>query len=107
MRIALVIVCLTAIGLATVVCRQREVAAGREIHRLQRRLIEQRRALWDLEARLAEVCALAAVRIRAQDMHTVMVPPEARDSESRYAMTVDAADDRAGGSWRGGTVERR
>ena len=107
MRIAVVILCLTAIGLATVVCRHREVAAGREIHQLQRRLVEQRRALWDLEARMAEVCALPAVRIRAQDMHTVMIAPEDRDAGARYAMVVDPADVGSADPWRGGVVGQR
>ncbi|NLF32606.1 MAG: hypothetical protein GX591_17155 [Planctomycetes bacterium] len=107
MRIAFVILCLTAIGLATVVCRHREIAAGREIHQLQRRLVEQRRVLWDLEARLAEVCALPAVRIRAQDMHTAMIAPEARDANTGYALVTDPAGVRPEAPGRGRTVGQR
>ncbi|MFW6146581.1 MAG: hypothetical protein ACOC7R_04530 [Planctomycetota bacterium] len=107
MRLALVILCLPTIGLAIVVCRHQEIAAGREIHGLQRRLVEQRRALWDLEVRLAEVCSLSAVRIRAQDTRTVMIAPDDPGADARYAMVADdPADVRPAGRWRGETVGR-
>lgn len=97
MRVAFAIVCLTAIGLTVVVCRHAEVSAQHDIHRLQGRLADQRRQLWDLDVRMGQLTALHALEVRAEDMHTRLLEPHQRmaggwDDTFAGRSQVDQAD---------------
>ena len=78
MRVAFAIVCLAAIGLMLVVCRHAEVSTQHEIHRLQGRLVAQRRQLWDLDVRMGRLTSMQALEVRAEDMHTRLLEPHQR-----------------------------
>jgi hypothetical protein len=83
MRIAFVIVGLTAIAMGLMTLRREELADRREIQRLQVRLISQRHDLSDMDCRLGELTALDAVRSRAQDMNVSLIPPGQQDNNTR------------------------
>jgi hypothetical protein len=83
MRIAVVIVGLTAIAMGLMSLRREEVSYWHATQRLQGRLISQRRELSGLDCRWGELTAVDAVRNRAQDMGISLIPPGQQDPNAR------------------------
>jgi len=68
LRLAIVIVSVTAIAVGLVHLRRREIAARHRIQRLAAEQVRLRRALWDQQVRLGELTAPGCVRQRAEEM---------------------------------------
>ena len=68
MKLAVVIVCLTAIAVGVVHFRRERTHLGNEIERLQKRQETLREDLWRQQARMAPLMEPAAIRSRAQDL---------------------------------------
>ena len=68
MRLAIVIVSVTAIAVGLVHLRRTEIATRHRIRRLSAEQVRLRRALWDQQVRLGELTAPARVQQRAEEM---------------------------------------
>ena len=68
MRIAFVIVSLTAIALALVHLRREEVAIRRDMQRVQSEHVKVRREIWDRQMKIGDMMAPRAIRFRSEVM---------------------------------------
>ena len=68
LRLAIVIVSVTAIAVGLVHLRRTEIATRHQIQRLSAEQIRLRRALWDQQVRLGELTAPQRVQQRADEM---------------------------------------
>ena len=66
MRLAFIIVCLTAIGVGLVHIRREEVALHHEVQSKQSRHVELRREIWDRQVRLGHMTTPRNIRHRAE-----------------------------------------
>ena len=75
MRMALIIVVLTAIAVGLVQFRREEVVLQHQIQQLQMELLHQRRENRALDVRLGRLTAVEALRTRAQEMGLALEGP--------------------------------
>ena len=68
MRIAFVIVSLTAIALGLVHLRREEVAMRREMQQVQSEHAKVRREIWDRQMRIGDMLTPQAIRFRSEVM---------------------------------------
>ena len=68
MRLAAIILGLTAMALVHVHMEQRRLSARREIQQLQMRQVTLRRRMWDQQVELGKITAPQEVRRRADQM---------------------------------------
>ena len=68
MKLAMVIVCLAAIGAGVVHFRRERTVLRNEVQKLETRQIVLRRELWAQQVRMAWLVAPAEVRRRAKDL---------------------------------------
>ncbi|MCK5113423.1 MAG: hypothetical protein KAR11_01520 [Phycisphaerae bacterium] len=66
MRLAFIIVCLTAIGVGLVHIRRREIALRHEVQSKQSQHIVLRREIWDRQVRLGHMTTPQSIRHRAE-----------------------------------------
>lgn len=86
MRLALVILSMTAIAIGLVKLRSDEVTARHDIQTLQQRLVMQRQVMAEQDVRLSQLKAVEAVRARAEDMGLGLVPPGTADPKPQPAL---------------------
>lgn len=87
MRIAFIIIGLTAIAVGLVHIRRQEVALGYEIQQLQSRHISLRREIWSRQVRMGHLMAPRAVRQRSEVMAlelTALLPAEPVTSAEKW-----------------------
>jgi hypothetical protein len=80
MRIALVIVVLTAIAVGLVEIRRQEVVFQHEVQQLSKDQSRLGQESWALDVRLGSLTAVEALRARAQEMGIVLEAPGASPS---------------------------
>ena len=74
-RVAIVLLGLTVIGLATVQLRARRAQQVHEMQRLRAEQVDLQHALWALQLDKARLTAPAAIRERADRLNLKVVPP--------------------------------
>lgn len=92
MRIALVIVVLTAIAVGLVEIRRQEVFFQHEIQQLTKDQSRLGQESWAMDVRLGSLTAVEALRARAQEMGLIMEEPGATDSASQSPSAEAARD---------------
>ena len=98
MKLAVVIVCLTAIAVGVVHFRRERTHLGNEIERLQKRQETLREDLWRQQARMASLMEPAAIRSRAQDLE---IPSHRRAREYPFIdRAVSLMKNDSPGKWR-------
>ncbi len=86
MRLAIVIVALTAIAVTMLQFRRVELAAQCEIQRLRIEQVSLNRSMWDQQARLSYIKSPQEVRRRSEDMALELIRPE--PSQKHLARTA-------------------
>jgi cell division protein FtsL len=91
-RIALVIVVLTAIAVGLVELRRQEVVCQHEIHKLAMELRSRRQESQALDVRLGALTAVEALRTRAQEMGLSLEGPVSTPAGAHSA-TAETTND--------------
>lgn len=76
MRLAIIIVALTAIAVTLIHMRRAELSMNCEMQRLQLEQVSLRRTLWDQQVRLGKVLAPPEVKRRSDEMALDLVVPD-------------------------------
>jgi hypothetical protein len=92
MRIALVILLLTAIGVGLVEIRRQEVVFQHEIQQLTKDQVRLGQESWALDVRLGSLTAVEALRSRAQEMGLVLEGPTPSESSPQSPAAEPARD---------------
>ncbi len=94
MRIAFVIVVLTAIAVGLVELRRQEVVFLHDAQRLEMKLLHQRQQSPALDLRLGRLTSVEALRARAQEMGIPLEAPGAVTAAARHESALnDLAND--------------
>lgn len=89
MRVALIILCMTAVALTLVRLRRERVMVQYEVQRHQQRLIEQRREFGVVDVELGMLTSPDRLRARARSFGLALAPP---GSEWGLGMVAASAD---------------
>lgn len=76
MRLAIIIISLTAIAVALIHMRRAELSMNCETQRLQMEQVTLRRTVWDQQVRLGRLLAPSEVKRRSEEMALDLVVPD-------------------------------
>jgi hypothetical protein len=92
MRLAIIIVALTAIAVTLIHLRRGELAMACETQRLQMEQVTLRRTMWDQQVRLGRLLAPPEVKRRSEEMALDMVVPN--PTQKRMVTGIARSPDR-------------
>ena len=82
MRLAIIIIGVTAIAVTLIHMRRAELAMNCEMQRLQMEQVTLRRTLWDQQVRLGHLLAPSEVKRRSDEMSLNLVVPDPTQKRS-------------------------